>query len=305
MSSDPGRSAREHYERLRGRELAARRERLPLALAVVIGVTAAVFAAVEVGADAFAHRFNADLSPTIRNELAVLVALAVDINLARAVWGRRQSTEAWRVGAEGEEATAAQLAPLGDRGSVVLHDRKLPGLRANVDHIVIGPTGVFTIETKNYSGTVTLRRRLIPWRVVALHGGRRLDGVVHQAQTQADAVEAALHGQAVRVVPIVVVQRAELTVTLFASAWTDGVRWISGGRLQRILRAGPRTLSSEQVSDIAGIIQVAFKTASGRAVAETCVCGEDMVLRHRRRDQVAFLGCTSYPACRHTRPVPC
>lgn len=31
---------------------------------------------------------------------------------------------------------------------------KLPGQRGNIDHVVVGPSGVFVIETKNYSGSV-------------------------------------------------------------------------------------------------------------------------------------------------------
>jgi len=33
---------------------------------------------------------------------------------------------------------------------VVLHDRAIPGSRANIDHIGIGPTGVWVIDTKRY-----------------------------------------------------------------------------------------------------------------------------------------------------------
>lgn len=51
-----------------------------------------------------------------------------------------QSTKAWSRGAAGEEALGGRLNDdLGERG-VVLHDRKIPGSKANIDHIVIGPT---------------------------------------------------------------------------------------------------------------------------------------------------------------------
>ena len=52
---------------------------------------------------------------------------------------------AWRVGAVGEDKTTAALERLGDSW-VVLHDRRIPGSRANIDHIAIGPPGVFVIE---------------------------------------------------------------------------------------------------------------------------------------------------------------
>ena len=39
----------------------------------------------------------------------------------------------------------------------VLHDRLVPGSRANVDHIAIGPSGVFVIDAKKYTGQVEVR----------------------------------------------------------------------------------------------------------------------------------------------------
>jgi hypothetical protein len=60
----------------------------------------------------------------------------------------------WDKGARGERKTADYLEPLLERGFVFLHDRQIPGSRANIDHIAIGPTGVFVIETKHLSGKV-------------------------------------------------------------------------------------------------------------------------------------------------------
>jgi Nuclease-related domain len=41
----------------------------------------------------------------------------------------------------------------------VLHDRRIPGSRANIDHIVVAPCGVFVIDAKNYKGRVEKRDR--------------------------------------------------------------------------------------------------------------------------------------------------
>lgn len=65
-----------------------------------------------------------------------------------------QSTKAWAVGAEGEERVAEVLA----RANVVaLHDRKVPKSRANIDHIAIGPSGIYVIDAKKYTGLVEAR----------------------------------------------------------------------------------------------------------------------------------------------------
>lgn len=57
-----------------------------------------------------------------------------------------------------EPLTALALAPLEGRGWQVLHDRRWPGsMRANVDHVVIGPPGVMVIDTKHWAGPIEVR----------------------------------------------------------------------------------------------------------------------------------------------------
>lgn len=66
-----------------------------------------------------------------------------------------QSTSAWRIGAEGEERVGEVLADVA--GIEVLHDRHWPGTRnANIDHVVVGPSGVFVIDAKKYQGKIEL-----------------------------------------------------------------------------------------------------------------------------------------------------
>lgn len=66
-----------------------------------------------------------------------------------------QSTRAWAQGAEGERALAEALA--GVEGIQVLHDRRMPGGRGNIDHIVVGPAGVFVVDAKLYEGQIRIR----------------------------------------------------------------------------------------------------------------------------------------------------
>src|SRR5205085_1527607 len=112
--------------------------------------------------------------------------------LAKEAWGRRATTEAWRIGAEGEEHIARKLDRLERDGYRVLHDARAPGSRGNIDHVVVGPTGVLTIETKNYGGNINPRRLLFARETRATHNGRRLDGVVDQALREADVVASVL-----------------------------------------------------------------------------------------------------------------
>jgi hypothetical protein len=61
-------------------------------------------------------------------------------------------------GASGELATAQLLERLPRRRWVVVHDRSVPGSRANVDHVAIGPSGVWVIDTKAYRAPLRIRR---------------------------------------------------------------------------------------------------------------------------------------------------
>jgi hypothetical protein len=66
-----------------------------------------------------------------------------------------QSTQAWRVGSKGERALGQYLESLHDDSRViVLHDRRIPGSRANIDHIAICRSGIYAIDAKNYTGKV-------------------------------------------------------------------------------------------------------------------------------------------------------
>jgi Nuclease-related domain len=60
----------------------------------------------------------------------------------------------WLRGAEGERQVGAALAELTADGWLALHDVSLG--RGNVDHILIGPGGIFTIETKSHRGNIRI-----------------------------------------------------------------------------------------------------------------------------------------------------
>lgn len=61
--------------------------------------------------------------------------------------------ETWNIGAEGEENVAEHLKLLGSDYHVV-HDVVLPGMKGNIDHVIIGAKGIFVIETKNQNGLI-------------------------------------------------------------------------------------------------------------------------------------------------------
>lgn len=106
-----------------------------------------------------------------------------------------QSTQAWQRGAVGEEKLGRGLDKLQERGALVLHDRRIPGSRANIDHMVIGPPGVFVVDAKRYKGRPQLRVEggILRPRVERLMVGRRdCSKLVTGIRKQVDLVTAAL-----------------------------------------------------------------------------------------------------------------
>ena len=57
---------------------------------------------------------------------------------------------AYRVGAKGEEAIGARLDKLEERGWHVLHSIPVGKGKSDIDHLLIGPGGVYAINTKNH-----------------------------------------------------------------------------------------------------------------------------------------------------------
>lgn len=56
---------------------------------------------------------------------------------------------AYKLAEEGEKAVGQYLEKLRAEGYEVFHD--VPGGGFNIDHVLIGPTGVYTVETKTWS----------------------------------------------------------------------------------------------------------------------------------------------------------
>jgi len=76
----------------------------------------------------------------------------------------------------------------------VLHDRRIPGSKANIDHIVISPAGVFVVDPKNYRGKVEQRDvgGLFRTDLRLFVGGRDKTKLVKGMDRQVAAVRAAL-----------------------------------------------------------------------------------------------------------------
>jgi hypothetical protein len=108
-----------------------------------------------------------------------------------------QNITAWRQGAAGERAVGRRLDQLVERGAEVLHDRRIPGTKANIDHIAVSSSGVYVIDAKHYTGTVRVDWEgglFSPRRYKLLVGRRDVTKLVAGIQRQVQLVCDALTG---------------------------------------------------------------------------------------------------------------
>jgi hypothetical protein len=108
-----------------------------------------------------------------------------------------------RKGWEGEQAVASELSYLTD-DFLLLNDVMLPGGRGNIDHVLVGPTGVFVFETKNYSGKYVCYGD--KWFFQGIRQRYDATSVSAQAKNNADTLARLLHalGFTVDVNPVIV-----------------------------------------------------------------------------------------------------
>jgi hypothetical protein len=237
--SRPGGSAQQKWRRLRAAEWTAWTRTLPWRVAVILGIG--------VGGGALASQ----LAPQWGLVLGGLTAVA-------ASWGLRfrpsPDALAWRRGAAGERRTARLLGPLERQGWAVLHDLAIPGSRANLDHLVIGPGGVFVIDSKQYRGRLQLDSSGRLW-----HGRFPLAPILRAVDFEADQAGRVLVDPDVVVVPIVAVHGAQVP---WGKVVTNGVPVVAARRLPSMLRALPAVLGPERVTGLAAQARIRFHAAA-------------------------------------------
>ncbi len=231
----PGASAHAIYRQLRAAELADWTRgllwRLPLVGGASIGVA------------------------VLTSALPGLARLTASLAVLGVVGWRlrfRASAEAsaWRKGARGERRTARRLRRLVRRGGyVAFHDLAMPGSRANIDHLLLGPTGMFVIDSKQYTGRIQQTPDGRAW-----HNHYPLDEQLATVRAEARAVEVILD---VPVIPLVCVHGASVQ---WRGLHAQGVAIVPAGQLSAALGADA-ALSAEQVTVLAGTAQARLRPA--------------------------------------------
>ncbi len=162
------------------------------------------------------------------------------------------STASWAYGASGERALGKLLDPLRDEGMAVLHDRRIPGSKANIDHLVVAPWGVFVIDAKNYKGRVEKRDRggLFSTDYRLYVGGRDRTALIAGMTKQVDAVRKARGDEFANVQICKAICFVEADWPLFARPIElDRVHVCWPGALGKLLRT-EGTLSQGEIAQI-------------------------------------------------------
>jgi hypothetical protein len=186
-AGSPGRSALLEYRRRRALELAGWRRSLAwrAPLVVAAGLAGEVLAA-QAGLP------HAEL-------LGLAVAALVGWRLRFRPSGQART---WQRGAQGERHTARLLRRLPREGFVVFHDLAVPDSDANVDHLAIGSTGVFVIDSKQWTGSVHQSADGLAW-----HNHTPLGRTLATVRWEADTISRLL---GTRVTPLLCVHGAHV-----------------------------------------------------------------------------------------------
>lgn len=338
----PGESAQREFERLRQGRLArtrGSRSRIAFLVAVsfVVGwlvpivLMSVAMSMVESVAAGGALVVRLRQPPAA---LALMTAFMFALGTAVNLLAPSRMERAWGKGAHGERIVGAALDALSDEQPVsVLHDRRMPGSRANIDHLALAPGGVFTIDAKHYEGRLQVRARGRELWIA----GRNRSKLLEQARRQTGVVQQVLSAaglEDVLVTPVLCFVGTQMS-RLFPPSRAGGVLLTTPRKLRTLLTGDHGAVDAELRSRITDALERALppadtsnqgarraeKDAPAEAWAAASAlprpddgsapsspacqrCGETMVVRRRRNDGARFLGCSAFPRCRNTLPLP-
>ena len=154
---------------------------------------------------------------------------------------------AWRVGAEGEENVGAKLAKLEQRGWHVLHSIPVRESGTDIDHLLIGPAGVYTINTKTHMGKqVTVYEHAL---YVNGHKQHYLPAARSEARRVSRTLTTAV-GFPVDARPVLVILTGILSTRVEVKHQPDGVAVLTGWDLPKVFTRAPTRLTPEQIDTI-------------------------------------------------------
>ena len=165
---------------------------------------------------------------------------------------QREAVRAEKKAAEVEAVVQETIAKAVETGSVVaLHDRHVPGHRAQIEHLAVGAGGVYVVEAQRYAGAPIAVRQagglFGPRRNDLYVRGQQRNDLVRGIERQAGMVRELLEGFGLGEVPVVpVLCFVEGSFPMFQPELPVGDAVVVGRKALRRLVARPGRLDDEQ-----------------------------------------------------------
>ena len=206
---------------------------------ILIGVTA-ILALIEW----LRWLYNNPPNPVVFTGLA-LITLSLAMIRILSLW---KSHKNYYLGMQGEKYVAQVLnADLRDRGYYTLHD--IPCERMNIDHVLIGPGGIFTIETKvarKIEGVESKIVQNIFGLFVYGYSPGWIKKALWQAKTEANNLDQILNTESIahpKVIPIVFYPGWDVEDDCIDEVWI-----LNEKTLQKKIESLPAILSIEEIT---------------------------------------------------------
>jgi Nuclease-related domain len=159
----------------------------------------------------------------------------------------RRPPSSWAVGQQGERITGARLNRLRGKGWCVLHSVPLAS-GSDIDHVLIGPPGVFTVNTKHHRGA----RIWVGDRMVMVNRTRQpgyVPASLHEAE-RTGRLLTRLCGFPVSARPVLAFVGAD---RIAVKAVDSSVLITEGESADRILSALPPVLTAAEITAISAV----------------------------------------------------
>lgn len=136
----------------------------------------------------------------------------------------------------------------------MLHDLAVPGCKANIDHLAIGPGGVAVIDTKQHRGRLRLDQDGEVW-----HGRQLLVSALRRTLWEAFQADEVLGIAEVQVAAVVAIHGASVS---WGCLEADGVTVVPARRVADLLEALPPIPGPERVAWLADRARLRFRAAT-------------------------------------------
>jgi len=135
---------------------------------------------------------------------------------------------------------------------LVFQDIKLPNEKRNIDFVVLGPTGIFTIEVKSHRGNINFDSKKLVRLKFPLYRDF-LKQALSEALSLHDYIKS-MFGQDIFVQSVLVFSSQYVKLN-FNQELINNVFVLTGNNIISFLIRGPRILSSEQVFQLENILK--------------------------------------------------